>query len=125
MNDIRQMIKDIVNQSEDGDIREKCGIVVMNTHGKYEVREVKNIATPMSQSDYVMCPEDLGEKSQDTNLFREIAENKFIGFWHTHPHTSSLPSQVDIQNAFLNRTYYIYSVKDDTINTFIIGGIQK
>ena len=122
MKDIKQQMKDIVNQSEDGDIREKCGVVVKNSHGKYEVREVKNIAEPMSQSDYVMCPEDLGKQTEDTNLFREIAENEFIGFIHTHPHTSSLPSQIDIQNCFIGRTYYIYSVKDDTIHSFRIEG---
>ena len=125
MNDIKQKIKDIVNASEDGDIREICGVIVKNQKGEYEVRVVKNIAEPMSQSDYVMCPEDLGEQTKDSDLFREIADNKFIAFWHTHPHTKSLPSQVDIQNAFLNRLYYIYSVRDDTINTFIIGGVQK
>lgn len=122
MKDIKQQIKDLVNQAEDGDIREICGVVVMNKHGKYEVRQVKNIAEPMSQSDYVMCPKELGDQTKDTDLFRDIADNKFIGFFHTHPHSASLPSQVDIQNCFIKRKYYIYSVKDDTIHSFLIEG---
>jgi proteasome lid subunit RPN8/RPN11 len=119
--DIKQQIKDIVKNSEDGDIRELCGVVVL-VDGKVQVRQIKNIAEPMSKVDYVMCPKELGEQTQDTNLFRKTADNEFVGFWHTHPHTSSLPSQIDIHNCFLNRKYFIYSVHYGTLNTFIIGG---
>lgn len=121
MQEIKQQIKDIVNQTDDGDIRELCGVVVL-VGTKIEVRVVTNIAKPMSQSDYEMSPQELGEKTKDTDLFRDEADNTFLGIWHTHPHSDSMPSQIDVRNCLMNRVYYIYSVKDDTLHNFIIEG---
>ena len=119
--EIKQRIKDIVNQSDDADIRELCGVVVL-VGTEIEVRTITNIAEPMSQSDYKMSPKELGEKTKDTDLFRSEAENTFLGFWHTHPHSDSMPSQVDIRNCMLNKDYYIYSVRDESLHKFIVEG---
>jgi proteasome lid subunit RPN8/RPN11 len=117
--EIKNQIKKIVFGTLNGREKELCGVIVL-VKDKIKVRQVKNIVRSSQHEDYIMCPIDLSEQSHDTDLFRDIAENTFIGFWHTHPSWSSLPSQIDIRNCFFNRRYFIYSVPDDSLNSFIV-----
>ena len=110
-------IKKIIEQSDNGRNVELCGVIVRTKDG-IVTRQITNIAKSTHIADYEMSPQELGEKTKDTNLFRAKAENEFVGVWQTHPHTSCHPSQIDIQNCLFNRNYIIYSVKDDDILIF-------
>lgn len=96
--------------------KEICGVVVQTKKG-IELRQIKNSADSKNIH-YQMNPQALSEATQDTDLFREKAENTLIGIWHTHPHNSSRPSQIDINTCLMDRNYIIYSVRDDTITVF-------
>jgi len=119
--EIKKQIVALVKQSEHPE-KEMCGVIV-KAGKKIYVRPVDNVSETSQLCHYVMSPKHLGEQTEDTNLYRATAENEFIGFWHTHPHHDSLPSQIDITNCMLGKLYYIYSIVEDNMRIFKIDGV--
>ena len=116
-NSTLKTIKENIKAIADTD-KEICGVVVQTKKG-IEIRQITNSSDGKS-THYQMSPQALSEATQDTDLFRKKAENTLIGIWHTHPHNSSRPSQIDVNTCLMNRNYIIYSVRDDTITVFRI-----
>jgi proteasome lid subunit RPN8/RPN11 len=114
---IKNDIKNIIENTDNGENIELCGVVVRTKKG-IDTRQLKNVAQSTHITDYEMSPQELGEKTHDTTLFRAKAENEFLAVWHTHPHSSSHPSSIDINNCLFERDYIIYSVVDDDILIF-------
>ena len=126
--EILSQIRKIVKKQ--GTKKELCGVIVaeenlirFNTEQEYKikVRQVKNVADGQI-ADYQLDPVEFGEKAGDSDFFG--GKKMFIGFWHTHPHWSSDPSQVDIPNMLIDRWYFIYSCRDDDMTYNYKGKVK-
>jgi proteasome lid subunit RPN8/RPN11 len=97
---------------------EACGILLGKTIGERKiVRRIVSTRNELgSESRYRIDPvEQLGTF--------ELAENRkqdIIGFYHSHPHSSPLFSQIDESEAYYKGySYLVYSVRDKTAKSYV------
>jgi proteasome lid subunit RPN8/RPN11 len=111
----------LVRHAEDTKPIEACGIlagkIVNDKKFVKKVYPTKNILN--SESRYQVDPEE------QIKIFTETEKKSLdiIGFYHSHPHWSTAPSEIDKSSAFYpNHSYLIYSISNKKIESYIWNG---
>ncbi len=97
-----ELLKKMVDHAREEAPREACGIILGMEDRALKVLRAKN-ASETPEYTYSIDAEELLKSF-------EIAEKlgyEIIGFYHSHPHGSPVPSGIDLARAAWDRAYYV------------------
>ncbi len=120
---LRQVLKSVVEHSQESFPRECCGILL----AKDENTPMVDMALPAENTEKEF-PEQRYSLDYKTHLeaveMEATGEAHIVGYYHSHPHGTALPSQRDLKQAVTDVIYLIVGLGNDKVE-YVVWRVEK